>query len=155
MNVKESAQKRLEEILNFLNIKAKLLFKESENTLNIKIETEDSGLLIGFQGETLKALQHVLRILVLKELDGERGQLIVLDVGNYREQEEEKLKNYIKKVAEIVKTSGRSEALPPMSSYKRRLVHLAVLEIPGVSSESFGEAGERRIIIKPGQKSEE
>lgn len=144
-------KKQIKKILELLDIEAKISIKESSGTTRVKLTKTEAPLLIGAKGETLKALQHILRVLVLREIDltKEAPPIIILDVEDYREREEEKLKEYIKKVALIVKNTKHPEALMPMSSYKRRLAHLAVSEIPGVETESFGEEPERRIIIKP------
>lgn len=148
MSAKDLVKKKLEELLKILGVEAEISLEEKDRVLYVKLTKTEIPLLIGFKGETLKALQHILRLLVLKEL-GEESPTIILDIEDYRKREEEKLKEYIKRVALIVKETNRAEALKPMSSYKRRLVHLAVSEIPGVESESFGEEPERRIIIKP------
>jgi len=169
----EVIKKQLKKILELLGIEAEIKIEESSGRspflrtespggVLVKLTKTEAPLLIGAKGETLKALQHMLRALVLKELNltkeappvGEgyarkAPPVIILDIEDYRTREEEKLKEYVKKVALIVKETKHAEALMPMSSYKRRLVHLAVSEIPGVETESFGEEPERRIIIKP------
>lgn len=147
----EIIKKQLKKLLELLGIEAEIKIEESPGGVLVKLTKTEAPLLIGVKGETLKALQHMLRALALKELNltKEAPPVIILDVEDYRTREEEKLKEYVKKVALIVKETKHAEALMPMSSYKRRLVHLAVSEIPGVETESFGEEPKRRIIIKP------
>lgn len=145
-------KKKTEELLKRLGVKAEISLKEKDRVLYMKLTKTEAALLIGFQGETLSSLQHILRLLSLRELK-EKTPAIVLDIENYREQEEEKLKEYVKNMAEIVKKTNRAELLRPMSSYKRRLVHLAAREVPGISTESVGEGSERKVIIKPEEES--
>ena len=146
----DSAKKQLKKLLDLLGIKATISIEDIDGALHIKLTETESALLIGFQGETLWSLQHILRLLVLRELDNpESMSTIILDVEDYRKQEEEKLREFVKKVALNVKGAKRREPLSPMSSYKRRIVHITIKEIPGVKTESFGEGAERRIIITP------
>ncbi|NTU69701.1 KH domain-containing protein [bacterium] len=122
--------------------------EERENSVYAEITNTDSGLLIGFKGETLKALQHLMRLIIFSKL-GEEAPNVVIDVEGYRKDEEERLRSYIVKVAEIVKETGKQEELSPATSYKRMLIHTYVQDVPGVVSESIGEGAERRIVIKP------
>lgn len=147
--LKDITQKRVKELLSFLKIKADIDFEESDQALKVRLTNTEAPLLIGYQGENLKALQHILKLLTLKDFDGEIPKAIILDIEDYRKNEEEKLKEFVKSAAEIVKKTGRSEVLSPMSSYKRRLIHMTVKEMPGVTTESIGEDRERRIMIKP------
>jgi len=144
-----ASKKIIEKILSLLKIKADIDFEESEQVLKIRLTNTEAPLLIGYQGENLKALQHILKLLVLKEFGGEIPKAIILDIEDYRQSEEEKLKEFVKSAALIVKKTGRPEVLSPMSSYKRRLIHMAVKDMPGVITESIGEGKERRIMIKP------
>lgn len=138
----------IEKILSLLGVSGDVEIEERENSVYAEITNTDSGLLIGFKGETLKALQHILRLVIFSKL-GEDAPNVVIDVEGYRKDEEERLKSYIIKVAEIVKQTGKSEELSPASSYKRMLIHTYVQEVPGVVSESIGEGPDRRIVIKP------
>lgn len=148
--MKDLAKKRIKELLTYLESKADISFKESPNSLSIRLQNaKDAELLIGYKGENLRALQHILRLLVLKDMGGEPSGALILDIEDYRKNEEEKLMAYVKNVAQIVKETQHAEALRSMSSYKRRLVHMAVSEVSGVVAESFGEEPDRRIIIKP------
>jgi len=149
MDTKEIIKKRLEDLLALLQIDADISIKENQQIFYVNLSKTDAALLIGFQGENLRALQHILRSLIFKDLKGENFPTIILDIEDYRGKEEDKLKGFVKNMAEIVKQNNRAEALKPMSSYKRRLVHMAVSEVSGVETESYGEEPERGIIIKP------
>lgn len=138
----------VERVLGFLGVTADVEVISKDHSLVVEITNTESGLLIGYQGETLRALQHVIRLMVFSEL-GEETPAVVVDVEGYRKQEEEKLRVYVQKLATLVRENNQEEVLKPMSSYKRRLIHTFVDEIPGVTTESRGEEQDRRIVIKP------
>lgn len=126
---------------------AKLAVEMAEGSCNINIETEMSGLLIGRHGETLEALQHLLRLLVSKEQ--EEFVPLVLDIAGYRASRRQELATLARNLAEKVKNFGGSEALPSMSAYERRQIHLILQDIAGIESASEGEEPYRRIVIRP------
>ena len=138
----------VEKVLSLLGVAADVEVAPKDHSLVIEITNTESGLLIGYQGETLRSLQHIIRLMVFSEL-GEETPAVVVDVEGYRKQEEEKLRVYVQKLANLVKENNQEEVLKPMSSYKRRLIHTFVEEIPGVTTESRGEEQDRRIVIKP------
>jgi len=136
---------------------AKILFKHldpdalleitlDDNICRINVETETSGLLIGRHGETLEALQHILRLMLAKEC--EEFIPLCLDVAGYRELRAREIEEMTKKAAQKVIAFGSVEALPPMGAYERRLAHMALQGIDGVEGISEGEAPYRRIVIR-------
>lgn len=141
-------KEEVEALLSKLGVFGDVSVEEKDNSFLVKITNTKSGLLIGYKGETLKALQQITRLIVYSKFP-ENTPAVVVDVEDYRQQEEAKLRSYVHKLAELVKSTNQAEALKPMSSYKRRLIHTFVSEIPGVSSESQGEGLDRRIVIKP------
>ena len=74
---------------------------------------------------------------------------ISLDVGNYREKRERTLTSLANRIAAQVIRSGRSRSLEPMNPYERRIIHTAVQEIEGVTSNSVGEGDRRHVVISP------
>jgi len=146
--LKDITTKRIKDLLSYLGIEADINFEESDQALKVKLTNTEAPLLIGYKGENLKALQHILKLLVISDFDEDLPKTVILDIEDYRKNEEEKLKEFVRSVAEIVKKTGRPEVLSPMSSYKRRLIHMAVKDIPGVVTESIGEDRDRRILIK-------
>lgn len=137
-----------EELFKFLDIPVELeIEKIEENTFSINVQTENTGLLIGFHGETLSALQLLLSLMIYKKL----GSWVhaSLNVGNYREYREEQIKNLVNRVIEQVKQTGQPQGLPFLSGTERRVVHLYLVDNPDVISESEGEGRNRRIFIKP------
>lgn len=152
MSLEKNIKKRIEELLAFLDTTADISIEKKDRVVSLELTNTDAGLLIGYKGETLKALQHILRVLAFEDVKEGDIPTIILDIEGYRKKEEDKLKDFVKSVAEIVKKRNMPETLSPMSSYKRRLIHMAISEVSGVESESLGEGQERRIVIKPVNK---
>ena len=114
----------------------------------IDITGEDSGLLIGRKGETLRALQFIVNLMVRKRA-GEMNSRVVLDIEKYRERRHDSLRAMAARVADRVVASGRSIALEPMSAAERRVVHMALADHPRVTTQSAGSGEERKITILP------
>lgn len=121
--------------------------KKAEDKKELDIATESSGILIGRHGETIAALQTIIGIINYR-LTG-KWERIVIDVGGYWKARKDKLKQWAEQVAEKAKETGRSQTLPFMSSLERRLVHEALSDDSEVTTESIGEAMERRLVISP------
>jgi spoIIIJ-associated protein len=113
----------------------------------VTVATEDAGRWIGHRGQTLDALRVICDSAATR-ISGSRERL-VLDVGGYRERREHALQEMAVRAAERARRLGRDVALEPMSAADRRIVHLAVRDVPGVSSESIGEEPHRRVVITP------
>ena len=112
-----------------------------------EIEGDDSGLLIGRKGETLRSLQFMVRFLVSRKT-GERANLSV-DVEGYDDRRRQSLSNLANRVAQRVIKTGRSIELEPMNPRERRLVHITLSESGDVYTESSGTGEGRRVVILP------
>ena len=110
-----------------------------------EIEGDDSGLLIGRRGETLRALQFLVKVIVGRQLQT-RANLSV-DVEGYQERRYQSLANLAQKVAQRVISSGRSVTLEPMPPDERRIVHITLAELSGVVSESMGAGDGRQVVV--------
>jgi len=108
--------------------------------------SEDMGLLIGKRGHTVEALQELMRAAVQRE--GAERCRIQVDVEDYRKRRRRQLIERAKEAARRVMKTGKPEALEPMSSYERKIVHDAVAEITGLETGSEGEEPERRVVIR-------
>jgi spoIIIJ-associated protein len=111
-----------------------------------EIEGDDSGLLIGRRGETLRALQFLVRFIVGRQL-GTRANLMV-DVEGYQERRYKSLANLAQRVAQRVAGSGHPITLEPMPPNERRAVHVALADHPHVTTESMGEGQSRQVVIQ-------
>tara|TARA_Y100001934_G_C12379795_1_gene791621 strand:+ start:759 stop:1562 length:804 start_codon:yes stop_codon:yes gene_type:complete len=118
-----------------------------EGSLTFEIEGQDSGLLIGRRGETLQALQFILRMVTNRQLG--RKASVVIDIEDYRERRVQMLRRIARRVAGRVASSGYEDSLEPMSPAERRIVHMALADHPEVHTESEGEGNQRRVVIFP------
>lgn len=143
-------EKAAQKLIGHFDPGAKLAIEMVDDGCNINIETEMSGLLIGRHGESLEALQHLLRLLIAKEQ--EEFVPLVLDISGYRAARQQELETLAHDLAEKVKNFGGAETLPPMSAYERRLIHMTLQDIDGIESASEGEEPYRRIVIRPSKK---
>ena len=150
-------KKRNEKILKFtcellekMNFEVEKAFVEDmdgeKNQVLVGITVKNPAGLIGFRGRNLASIQFVLSLIVRSQI-GE-GIRVLLDVNNYRGEQKIRLENMVKSLAEKVLSTGNSVAMANMSSYERRICHMVLAEIEGVSSDSEGEGEERHIVIK-------
>ncbi len=138
------------ELLEALGFEGEPIVKQNESTIIVNIETDEAPLLIGKRGENLRALEHLLRILVGAELDDRVN--IVLDVAGYRDKNTERVKRDAKERACAVVSTGDEYDMPPMSAFDRRIVHVVCKDIADVDTESAGYGRDRRVKIKPKKK---
>lgn len=113
----------------------------------IDIQGEDSGLLIGRRGETLRALQFLTNLILSHKIQ-DRGR-VVIDVEHYRDRRARTLQAMATRVAEQVRANGRSITLEPMNPAERRVIHLALADHPQVRTESEGVGESRRVTVMP------
>ena len=141
-------KKTVEELLNIMHFNGDVNIDnlQPDDTL-VNIQTEHAGFLIGQAGVNLDALQHIARILVNKK--NEEPIPFILDVNNYRKHKIELLKDLADNIAEQALLEKVTLTLQPMPTYERRIIHLALVDRPEISTESIGQDLERRIIIKP------
>jgi spoIIIJ-associated protein len=111
----------------------------------LNILGDDLGILIGRRGETLRALQYLVRLMVSHRL--KHWTNLVVDVEHYRVRRRRTLDTLAKRVADEVVRSGRSQALEPMPAYERRLVHISLRNHPQVATQSVGEGEKRKVTI--------
>lgn len=146
MENKKLVQEAAEELLKKIGIDGKIKVSEINEAFTVQIETEETGLLIGFHGETLSGFQLILSLILYKETGG--WLKILVDVGDYREKQEEVLRQTALSAAQKVVSTGQPVELYELSSFERRIIHLALVDHPRVISESMGEGRERKLIVK-------
>lgn len=136
----------LKNVLFFLNVTGDVTATPKESAIYMNVDSKDSGILIGYKGENLRALQYLVNVLLRKEFGP--GVYAIVDIGGYRSLQDRKILDLANNLAERVKTTGRAEVLRPMSPSERRLIHTIVAELPEVTTESTGEEPYRRVIIR-------
>ena len=119
--------------------------------LRIDIVSPEPSRIIGWHGETLNALQHLLKSMLRTLEKLERAPFLVLDTDGYRKMQEEKVCKIAEQKADFVRRTGSRIALAPMSPYFRRVVHMYVANNPALkdlTTESMGEGDYRQIVMR-------
>jgi len=132
-----------------MGIKAKSQISISEEILMVEVFPEDEdliSLLIGFKGENLLAFQHILSLVLYRNF--KKSRKVLLDISGYRAKRQNYLEDLARKLAEKVKKNSRLEIMRPMNAFERRVIHMALSEVPGIITESVGEEPYRRVMIK-------
>ncbi|MGI8847212.1 MAG: RNA-binding cell elongation regulator Jag/EloR [Candidatus Dormibacteria bacterium] len=148
------ARVRLQELLEKMGIVAQVSVRRANPEPDapvlpvLDISGDDLGLLIGWRGETLRALQTVIN-LMMGEGEAQNGRRIIIDVERYRARREDQVKELALRLANRVKRSGQRYTLDPMHAYERRAIHLALDGDEGVTTESSGKEPARRVVILP------
>jgi spoIIIJ-associated protein len=143
----EIARQMLCEVLDRMGLSETDVQLQSTNPITLDIRGGDVADLIGRRGETLRALQFLLNLMVSKQL--RRHLRIVVDVDGYRARREELLRSMAQRFAQRVRATREAMQLETMPPNERRIVHLALAEDPDVFTESTGEGDSRRIVIRP------
>jgi spoIIIJ-associated protein len=118
-----------------------------EETIPVKIQTEEPQILIGEGGQTLAEIQHLLKVILKREI--QEPFYINLDINGYKEKKINYLKEMARSVADEVVLSKKEKMLAPMPAYERRIIHLELAGRSDVVSESMGQEPERRVVIRP------
>jgi spoIIIJ-associated protein len=145
-------QEILEELLKKMQEPAQVTAHQEEDRVTLHIETEDAGLLIGKQGQTLDALQYLVTKILAKKT--RRKVRVTIDVEAYRVRHNQALAHLAVKYGEKVKRSGKPITLNPMNPYDRRIVHLALQGDKDLKTMSRGEGLYKKVVIFPTRKRE-
>ena len=154
----EVAEEILETLLNLMGIEATVMPESLQMTngeeqgtppLAFNVQGEDLGILIGRRGQTLAALQYVVRLIINHQM--KVWTPVVIDVEGYKQRRSEALQALAVRMAEQVRVKGVPFTLEPMPAYERRIIHLALTDHPDVTTESTGEGDARKVVILPDQ----
>ena len=118
---------------------------EAEKVVNINVEGEDTGDIIGKRGQTLDAIQYLVSIIINKNQDG--YYRVKLDTNDYRDRRQKTLENLAKNIASKVKKTKKKVALEPMNPYERRIIHSYLQADKFVTTKSEGEEPNRRVVV--------
>jgi spoIIIJ-associated protein len=136
-----------QDLLKMLGVTAEVsVGEDTEEIVEIMLQTDDGGMLIGYHGETLDAFQTLLPLLFAKKIG--RFIRVSLEVGDYRKNRTEYLINLALNTKEKVLAEGREFILSDLKPWERRIVHTELADDPEVLSESMGEGKERVLVIK-------
>lgn len=139
----------LEQLLNHMGYQVQIEERQDEEGLLLDVKTDDSGRLIGRQGQTLADLQYLLNRLLFQA--DNNAPKVTVDVGGYRTQAREALVQRAKEAAEKVRKWGDVVELEPMNAFERRIVHHALRDDPAVETHSVEVEGtsKKAILLRP------
>src|SRR6476661_5956440 len=133
----------LERFTAAMGVGSKVKLEQRAEGPRINLDGEEAEILVRHRGEPLKALQHVVDMAFGRKLPDD--QRVFVDALDYRKDIE--LRQMAKLLAEKAKQTGLDQQIGPLNPYERRLVHLAVAEVPGVTTESVGDAFSKTVLI--------
>lgn len=149
--VGEIALEVLRDLLGHMGIEATVLLRDPEEDEDLPVvldvQGDDLGILIGRQGETLRDLQYITRLIISRKL--QRWVNVLVDVGGYKRRRERILTELAERMAQRAISEGRAVTLEPMPAHERRIVHIALREHRLVTTESTGEGRRRKVVILP------
>jgi spoIIIJ-associated protein len=135
--------------LGSINIQAN---SEGVIHLNLELDEADTGILIGYHGDTISALQLLLSLLLYKQV-GSWTRLVV-DINDYRQKRSQVLEKLAQNTAQKVKFSNEPIALFNLNPFERRVIHTFLAEYPDVVTQSEGEGKNRHLIVSPAPSEE-
>jgi spoIIIJ-associated protein len=135
----------LQNVVSAMGMSLTTSVEETPEGTRINLEGEDGGALVRRSGEGLQALQHLVATAFRRQLGDDNR--VVIDCNNFRKEKDLELKQMARYMAEKARSSGMPQEMGPLNPYERRIVHLAVAEDPGVTSESIGDAFMKTVII--------
>lgn len=144
---KNKNEKTIKKFLEMLGLSSGFELSEDEESIAINLKTEDTGVVIGYHGETLEALQLVISLILSKE-NGEFKRVSV-EVGDYKKNRGEWLERLALDAKEKALSQNKEVYLSDLKSWERRIVHLLLQNDKEVVSESSGEGKDRVLVIKP------
>ncbi len=145
-DIADFIKNKLNELLNNMNLEVKFETNVRNEQINIKMYSDNNSILIGRNGQTLMAIQTILRQIVHNEIG--IYPYILLDVENYKEKKISQLERNAKKIAHEVQKTKIDVSLDNMNSYERRIIHNALANIKNISTSSEGEEPNRHIVIR-------
>jgi spoIIIJ-associated protein len=149
IEIVDMAKEVLETLLSLMNVPASVNVGKrgvgEQETILFDIRGEDLGILIGRRGETLSALQYLVNLTVSRQVKARVG--VVVDVEGYRQRRQESLQLLARRLADRVKSNGKTVTLEPMPPGERRIIHLELRDDPEVTTHSVGYGEDRKVAI--------
>ena len=135
----------VQEILDDMDVEARIETSHNRRTINIQVDTNEPGRVIGYHGKVLKALQLLAQNFLYNRY--ERNFYITINVNDYVEHRAEVLQGYAQKLAERVITEQEAYHTDPMSSNERKIIHRIISKMDGVTSYSEGSEPNRYVVV--------
>jgi spoIIIJ-associated protein len=143
----ETVRILVRQLLERMGVRAEVSARETAESIQVDISGRDLGMLIGWRGETLRALQTMTNLLASRHVAAERR--VVVDVEKYRQRRENTVREIAERAATQVKVTGDPITLDAMQPFERRAIHLALQDDPAVTTGSIGEEPDRRVVVSP------
>lgn len=146
-SVGDDAKKFLKDVFAAMDmiVAVDVQYNEEEKSMDIELNGDDMGVLIGKRGQTLDSLQYLVSLVVNKNV--EEYIRVKVDTENYRERRKETLENLARNIAYKVKRNKRPVSLEPMNPYERRIIHSALQNDKYVTTHSEGDEPFRRVVV--------
>lgn len=142
---RNNIEKFLKEFLDKVQKNAKYTIETSKTGINIDIEDENIGFLIGYRGETLYAFQNILTAVASKGI--ENRVRVILDIEGYKAKRVKALEELAEKLEKTVIKTKKSITLEPMQAYERKIIHTKLQNSDLVETRSIGEEPRRKVVI--------
>jgi len=144
----EAIREVVETLAETAGIDVSVEIHEGRETVLVRLDGPDRAFFFGAdgRGEVLKAFEHLLQRMFSPDLV---PLSLRVECGGFRERRDEALAEEARKIAERVRQEGKPLSLPPLNAYERRIVHMALQDVPGVVTYSVGEGAERRVTVAP------
>src|SRR5262245_50627297 len=144
-DITRSVTEFLEQFTAALGVKTEISVERTSDGPRLNIGGDEAEILVRRRGEPLKALQHIVDTAYGRALPGE--QRVFVDALEYRKGKDVELRRMARFLAEKAQQTGLDQQLGPLNPYERRIVHLAVAEVPGDTTESIGDAFSKTVLI--------
>ena len=148
----QEAKTIVDQLLSHMGIRAQVGVRGVGEAILLDVSGRDLGMLIGWRGETLRALQTITNLLVGRKLGPDRR--VIVDVERYRQRREHTVREIALRAARQVKVTGDPITLDAMQAFERRAIHLALEDDPDVTTNSVGEEPDRRVVVLPRKAAE-
>lgn len=144
--IKEKINIFIKEFLTKIDNEFKYSIEIKDSNINVNIDGEKSGILIGYRGDTLNSLQTILT--AIANHDNNARIKVFLNIDNYKEKREKALEELAIKVSKTVLRNNKSITLEPMNAYERKIIHSKLQDVNNIKTHSIGEEPNRRIVIE-------
>jgi spoIIIJ-associated protein len=143
----DGAKEIVDQLLTRMGIRCQVSSRATPEAIVVDVSGRDLGVLIGWRGETLRALQTMTNLLASRKLGPD--QRVIVDVERYRQRREHTVREIAYRAARQVKVTGDPITLDAMQPFERRAIHLALEADPDVTTISIGEEPDRRVVVGP------
>jgi spoIIIJ-associated protein len=143
----DAAKEIVGQLLARMGIRCSVTSRATPEAIIVDVSGRDLGVLIGWRGETLRALQTMTNLLASRKIGPD--QRVIVDVERYRQRRENTVREIAYRAARQVKVTGDPITLDAMQPFERRAIHLALESDPDVTTVSIGEEPDRRVVVGP------